>query len=89
MATKKTQIEIFYDRQRELHSDVIKALKQSLKIKKEFNLEDSEQEFEDESFNTIVKIDRDTVYTDGVIGEYPIGDLTINDALYILRAIRK
>jgi hypothetical protein len=88
MATKKTQIEIFYDRQRELHGEVITALKKSLG-KKKVNLEDSEQEFEDECNNTIVKVDCNKVYTDGVTGEYPIGELSINDALYILSAITK
>jgi hypothetical protein len=83
-----TQIETFYARQRELHTEVIDALKKALG-RKTVNLEDTEQEFEDESFNTVVKVNRTTVFTDGSIGEYPISDLTINDALYILRAITK
>jgi hypothetical protein len=78
----------FYDRQRELHTEVISTLKEALG-KKKLNLEDLEQEFEDDSFNTVVKVDRNTVYTDGVTGEYPIGELSINDALYILGVLEK
>jgi hypothetical protein len=86
---KKTQIERFYERQRELHTEVIDALKKALLFKKEVNLEELDQEFEDASFNTVIKVNRTTVFTDGEIGEYPITDLTINDALYILGVLEK
>lgn len=82
----KVNIASFYQRQRELKDEVITALQTAIG-KKKINLEDLEQEFEDESFNTIVKVNRTTVFTDGSIGEYPITDLTINDALYILGVI--
>jgi uncharacterized protein (DUF342 family) len=78
----------FYKRQRELHTEVITALQKAIG-KKKVNLEDLEQEFEDESFNTVVKVDRNTVYTDGSLGEYPINDLTVNDALYIMGVLEK
>ena len=72
----------------DLHTEVIKTLKKTIGNKK-VNLEDLEDEFEDDSHNTVVKIDKNKVYTDGTFGEYPISDLTIPDALYILRIIEK
>ena len=83
-----TQIETFYAKQRELHTEVIETLQKAIG-KKLINLEKLEQEFEDESFNTVVKVNRTTVFTDGEFGEYRITDLTINDALYILGVITK
>jgi len=79
----KIEIGKLHDRRRELEADIITALQTALG-NKTINLEDTEQEFEDDANNTIVKVDKDNVYTDGITGEYPLTDLSINDALYIL-----
>lgn len=88
MATEKTQVEKFQARHRELHGDVIKELKRQLG-RKRVDLEKEEADFDDEAGNRIVKVDRVHVHFDGTMETYPIGELGIDDALYILGVITR
>ena len=88
MATEKTKIENFQERHRELHGEVIKELKRQLG-RKRVDLEKEEVDFDDEAGNRIIKVDRVHVHFDGTMEKYPIGDLGIDDALYILGVLEK
>lgn len=70
-------------KQVELKQEVIKAIRNLVGSTK-VPLTDIGKEFEDEANNTITDVDSENVYFDGTMENYPLEELGIDDALYIL-----
>lgn len=74
----------YYSEYRKLKDSIIKDIRKAVGRKK-FKFEDS---FEDEAHNELHAVSAKGVFFDGIVGEsYPLGELGINDALYILSLI--
>lgn len=76
----KTKSEKFGEEAQKLQERVVKALREHAP-KKMVELEDS---FEDEANNTIGGIDKENVYFDGLSESYPLSQLGLLDAIYLL-----
>lgn len=69
----------FYADERELKREVIEAIRTELGNKKVVL-----DEFQDEANNTLVAIDKEQVYFNEGVDFYPLHDLGMLDAIYIL-----
>ena len=75
-----------HKKHRELKNEVIDELRNMIGDKT-IDLEEMEQEFNDMLNNPIKKVDKDNVYFDGTMETYPLDELEIEDALYIMGVI--
>lgn len=75
-----------HQKHRNLKDEVIEELRKMIGDKT-IDLEEMEQEFNDMLNNPIKKVDKDNVYFDGTMESYPLGELEIEDALYIMGVI--
>jgi len=74
-----------YKIERELKNRILFTIRKKIGNKK---IELQDLAFEDEANNTITAFDKENVYFDGVMESYPLGELGLLDAIYILGELK-
>ena len=76
----------FYDAERALRDKVLETIRKLVGEKK---VDFGEQGFDDEAGNELCGIDKENVYFNNGKDEYPVTDLGLLDAIYIICLLEK
>ena len=78
----------FQKRANELKSDMVSAIKSFIGNRK-IDLEATDNAFSDESDNNLVAVDKDGVYFNDGADTYPLYQLGINDAIFLVGVLEE